>query len=1223
MPLQSEKPRQRKTAFELNDADGNGPASRTRTPKENPTSQSTADDHSLRKDVTFNEKDIKKLEEEGEKSKRKLPPGIWPKIKWMVMNNGVLQLDWIPGVMNWRSLKPLIRCSIAGWIAMLLLIISPTEKILGTASFFTLVIAFLTPPDKSFPQNAELHFFSMLFVAISWAWVCIAAAICSAVRENPIPSSEAVAADIYAGGYLEAKTSIVCAVFLGFGSGFFCWLKARTAPSPITLPCVLACIQMDVALTLIPLYPYDFYTSGLVFFIPMAIQVGVHLVLSVFLFPQSVSYLYLNQFCATLSPLESSMTSMKSLFESAAVGNASLNEWIELGVPLRADKVKSETVGFGAMSALRGSLGMDVSWGRLGAKDLERLGKSVKDVTLRSGGITFFFDIFKSALTHDVLDSNAFHAREALGQDLDDNESDRLDSRPGSVYQTSQPPSRATSPSSSHENLPRLNSTAAVARSQTKESVPIPSRPRSELERDPESSADEGPGSGRDSPATGSGMFSRERTTRFSNVDRSRSSWTSGRKRADSPSRSHARDHHHHHHSTSHFNLLEKLRKSQEPVGLFESHRYMDLEKKSEFQDDHIHYQLQLLASSSLPLVRALDEAIKHAIAWAERMNNDRSLSSTDSKKFRGDSFLKANDQAIEALKAAIIKFKTVDRLSVIEPFTHLFDPSHPANHEEIKNVPHRDLFWCFALQFNLLAFGDDLLRLCEDQQAIELKRPKQRLWFPVFDWKQFIPTREQEECDGQQMGEQDPERIDGFKPRADSVVMHAQARDPDTLEPSTVFLAVLARIHKAFSMLKSNQFMFACKAGIITVLVATPSWTPGSAKVFYANRGLWALIMAQLTLGMFSGETTMAWVARVVATFWGCVTGLLIWSIGAPGDHIGNHYGMAAVTAVAFPIVFLFRLYYPSPPLTKILYSVSTALVVGYSWQNAHGIRTTNASWGFDVAWRRFTLVMIGITAAWIWSSVPPVASGKRNIRASYSRVITTTGDALCAIVSYSNDVVPDEEEHARIEGNLIAVKKKLNQLELRHKAVTYEISFRGTWPIERYTALKSVLSDIVTLMNQLHFIMGVMDPAWKKALLIRTRLSDPRFMGDVLAVISLCSTALQSKSPLPQITPCPLVERYLERRHGLLVVDDENIDHRDVTQENEKAYPRFKGVPRRVTVDILKSEEYLRFSMACATCFALVGRFDKMMLICKTLLGETFHLAGVADYSNYPSPV
>ena len=108
-----------------------------------------------------------------------------------------------------------------------------------------------------------------------------------------------------------------------------------------------------------------------------------------------------------------------------------------------------------------------------------------------------------------------------------------------------------------------------------------------------------------------------------------------------------------------------------------------------------------------------------------------------------------------------------------------------------------------------------------------------------------------------------------------------------------------------------------------------------------------------------------MAWVGRVTGTFAGCIVGLLIWTIGAGGSGRGTPYGMVrssptplawfgphialqhtdaicsrcglqgAACAVAFPIVTLFRLYYPGPPLTRIIFTVSQALVVGYGWQS------------------------------------------------------------------------------------------------------------------------------------------------------------------------------------------------------------------------------------------------------------------------------------------------
>ena len=58
-----------------------------------------------------------------------------------------------------------------------------------------------------------------------------------------------------------------------------------------------------------------------------------------------------------------------------------------------------------------------------------------------------------------------------------------------------------------------------------------------------------------------------------------------------------------------------------------------------------------------------------------------------------------------------------------------------------------------------------------------------------------------------------------------------------------------------------------------------------------------------------------------------------MIWYIST-GSGRGNAYGLAAVCAVAFPLIFMARLYYPAPPITSIITTVTVALVVGYSWQ-------------------------------------------------------------------------------------------------------------------------------------------------------------------------------------------------------------------------------------------------------------------------------------------------
>ena len=84
---------------------------------------------------------------------------------------------------------------------------------------------------------------------------------------------------------------------------------------------------------------------------------------------------------------------------------------------------------------------------------------------------------------------------------------------------------------------------------------------------------------------------------------------------------------------------------------------------------------------------------------------------------------------------------------------------------------------------------------------------------------------------------------------------------------------------------------------------------------------------MGQLTLARFRGDTTFGLVARIVSTFMGGVVGTVVWYIST-GSGDGNPYGLAAVLAVCSPIFFFWRLYWPVPPMTSIIFFTTIGLV-------------------------------------------------------------------------------------------------------------------------------------------------------------------------------------------------------------------------------------------------------------------------------------------------------
>lgn len=65
------------------------------------------------------------------------------------------------------------------------------------------------------------------------------------------------------------------------------------------------------------------------------------------------------------------------------------------------------------------------------------------------------------------------------------------------------------------------------------------------------------------------------------------------------------------------------------------------------------------------------------------------------------------------------------------------------------------------------------------------------------------------------------------------------------------------------------------------------------------------------------------------------------------------------------------------------------------------------------------------------------------------------------------------------------------------------------------------------------------------------------------MLTMIALISTSLRTGNPLPQITPCPLLDRFMAYTHGLNVI----------RQEADDDY----GLPRTMTIDTLENEQYL----------------------------------------------
>jgi len=304
-------------------------------------------------------------------------------------------------------------------------------------------------------------------------------------------------------------------------------------------------------------------------------------------------------------------------------------------------------------------------------------------------------------------------------------------------------------------------------------------------------------------------------------------------------------------------------------------------------------------------------------------------------------------------------------------------------------------------------------------------------------------------------------------------------------------------------------------------------------------------------------------------------------------------------VNAVCLPILMFIRQYFPGPPLTVTIACLTTQLVIGYSWQDTHLPSQSYAGYGLEVAYKRFLAVSIGVTIAYLFSFFPPTTTIRKYLRVSYATTAGQIGKLYCDIVSFASvRKGPMAEE---IVKDLIAVRMKLNRTAEIKGNVNYEISIRGKWPKERYQAIHDIQMELAYLLSHLRSVTEHLETSWAKAFLRRTRFLEPEFQGDVLAVISMISTALRSGTPLPQITPCPLLDRFVVHQHRGLNVTMENDDETDF------------GLPKTMTLETLENEQYLYFSVGVATAFGIVTRLDRLMLAAKELVGEQYHIHGM----------
>ncbi|KAJ3987146.1 hypothetical protein F5890DRAFT_1571904 [Lentinula detonsa] len=650
---------------------------------------------------------------------------------------------------------------------------------------------------------------------------------------------------------------------------------------------------------------------------------------------------------------------------------------------------------------------------------------------------------------------------------------------------------------------------------------------------------------------------------------------------------------------------------------------------------------LPLVESATLELRNAIIAAISATRKNLDNVNRHRWTRHPD---VDGE-LMKELDAAYENLTATLEAFTQDDenakRMQFLKPFLALLQKEDGTflTKTEQEALPFRSLFVAFVFGTNLVSLSEAMIGMMNTVRSTIAKRQKNRLWAPKGLRKIGKLLKgaggSGEEADGGQAFGEDamPGKVeDVFAAEASNI----HKLDPDSRPPANIFQKMMNKLHGLYHWCGTPEAKFAFKYAFISIATWIPAVVNNSANFYYEEKGVWALIMAQTTLNIYASDQVFNLVIRLVGTFVGAVLGLAAWYIGN-GNGVGNPYGAAAVTAVFMPPLLFVRNFAPQRFLPGVLLGCATfALVIGYSWVDGHLSQLlTLAGIGWSIAWKRFTLVIIGSTAAFIMMMLPPT-SGRKAVRYRNASLISGLGNLYSFLMStWMSDAPlkdkavepgseissgPNEDrreldEKTGLPGTetappvsqprllhsvrwlnefrvrLLSLSDELNSLKQLTMTATWEGSIRGKWPAEEYNALLDAEGEMLVGLALLGGALAHLNDESRISFMHDTRVLNPNLITDVMSLFSLISQSLRTGEPLHQVLPQSLVGRLLYHHYHHHYLHNTSTDgsHGD-----------------GLTVEMLSSLDYMFYATAIVAVFLVLKAVDDLHKTTKNLCGE-----------------
>ncbi|KAI9465778.1 hypothetical protein BJY52DRAFT_1376562 [Lactarius psammicola] len=420
--------------------------------------------------------------------------------------------------------------------------------------------------------------------------------------------------------------------------------------------------------------------------------------------------------------------------------------------------------------------------------------------------------------------------------------------------------------------------------------------------------------------------------------------------------------------------------------------------------------------------------------------------------------------------------------------------------------------------------------------------------------------------------------------------------RDPDSRPPTNTLQRIMGGLHAIYQWTKTPEALFVFRYVFLSVALWLPAVIRNTAHFYYVQKGIWALIMAQTTLTIYAGDQLYNYITRLTGTFIGLIVGFADLIRPGNANSRGNVYGVGASVAVFLVPLMFIRLFAPQQYLQGIiLMGATTILIVGYSWIDYHLPVISNVGNGWHVAWKRWTLVMIGSAASFIVMLLP-AKSARKAVRLGCSNTLTSQSHIYTFLMSAWITNTPSSKELGRVgppiwansfRENLFKVAIQLRDLKEMAGWARWEGNMRGHWPYEEYNRLTDIQQEMISVFAHLASALAELDDEWRSGFLRHTKVINPNFISDVLSVFSLVAQSLRTGEPIPSVLPQSLLDRLLY--HDSAAYSDTPIMVHGIDHIRE-----------------LRSLNYLFFATAVIAVLQLTELLDELHRITRNLCGE-----------------